>query len=267
MADYKISQLTPVTPTSDDLLEVSHTTDSGVTYNTGSVSVDTLSSAVADNITAADIEYSSGVSVADKIDELLTDTSHFMMYQESIMSYLQGGVIVNQIDPSETPEHSAPSGELAVVFLKNSSDPETIGKKWSDANKVTGKLLYNNDIENIKLLVHGNFTAYNYCYIHELGRYYYINTFIIEKDGDFTVDMSVDVLQSFKDEILEIPALIDSAEDKSKAKFLMNNGYWYMKQNKVIKTLMFKKSGQPVKFNRDSSNEVFLLTIAGDTLD
>lgn len=75
MADYKISQLTPVTPTSDDLLEVSHTTDSGATYNTGSVSIDILSSAVADNITAADIEYSSGVSVADKIDGMIDDNS------------------------------------------------------------------------------------------------------------------------------------------------------------------------------------------------
>ena len=70
MADYKISQLTPVTPTSDDLLEVSHTTDGGVTFNTGSVSVADLSSAVADNITAADIEYSSGVSVKDKLNSL-----------------------------------------------------------------------------------------------------------------------------------------------------------------------------------------------------
>ena len=188
--------------------------------------------------------------------------------RESISSYLKNGVIVNQTDPSETPDHSAPSGELAVVFLKNLSDPETIGKKWTDANKVTGKLLYNNDIENIKLLVHGNFTAYNYCYIHELGRYYYINTFIIEKDGDFTVDMSVDVLQSFKDEILEIPALIDSAEDKSKAKFLMNNGYWYMKQNKMVKTITFKdENGYDVKFDRSSTTgtECFLLTIAGDS--
>lgn len=187
--------------------------------------------------------------------------------RESIMSYMNSGVIVDK-NGSSTPDHSAPAGELAVVFLKNKSDPETIGKTWTDANKVTGKLLYNNDIENIKLLVHGNFTAYNYCYIHELGRYYYINTFIIEKDGDFTVDMSVDVLQSFKDEILEIPALIDSAEDVKKAKLLVNNGYWFMKQNKVIKTLTFKKSDQNQYFDRSSSgDERFILTIAGDTLD
>lgn len=189
--------------------------------------------------------------------------------RESIMSYLNSGVIVNKTDPSETPEHSAPTGQLAVVFLKNLSDPETIGKKWTDANKVTGKLLYNNDIENIKLLVHGNFTAYNYCYIHELGRYYYINTFIIEKDGDFTVDMSVDVLQSFKDEILEIPALIDSAEGPDEYKrMLVNNGYWYMKQNKLIKTITFKdEHGYDAKFDRSASTstECFLLTIAGDS--
>ena len=91
MADYKISQLTPVTPTSDDLLEVSHTTDSGVTFNTGSVSVDTLSSAVADNITAADIEYSSGVSVADKIDDLARVTTGQLTKDSNVI----GNVEVN----------------------------------------------------------------------------------------------------------------------------------------------------------------------------
>ena len=185
----------------------------------------------------------------------------------SIGSYLNKGVIVDK-NGSSTPEHSAPAGELAVVFLKNKSDPETIGKTWTDSSKITGKLLYDNDIENIKLLVHGNYTAYNYCYIHELGRYYYINTFVIQKDGDFIVDMTVDALQSFKDEIFEIPALIDSAEDLDKAKLLMNNGYWFMKQNKIIKTLTFKKSGSDQFFDRSQNgDERFILTIAGDTLD
>ena len=186
--------------------------------------------------------------------------------RESISSYLQNGVIVKH-DGSDTPEHSAPSGELAVVFLKNVSDPETIGKTWTDPSKITGKLLYDNDIEHIKLLVHGNYTAYNYCYIHELGRYYFINTFVIQKDGDFIVDMSVDALQSFKDEILAIPALIDSAEDESKAKFLMNNGYWYMNQRKIIKTITFKdSSGEPQKFDRtvQGDEERFIISIAGD---
>ena len=93
MADYKISQLTPVTPTSDDLLEVSHTTDSGVTYNTGSVSVDTLSSAVADNITAADIEYSSGVSVADKLNSLSSLVKSVLLTSSMTCNYADNTTI------------------------------------------------------------------------------------------------------------------------------------------------------------------------------
>ena len=185
--------------------------------------------------------------------------------RNSIRDALIAGVIVNKVDTSETPDHSAPTGELAIVFLKNKSDPDTIGKHFTDANKVTGKLLYSQDINHVRVRVSGNFSAYNYCYIHDLGRYYFINTFEIETGYNMVVDMESDPLQSFKDEILDIPALIDSGEDKSKAKFLMNNGYWFMKQKRTIKTLTFKKDGVEQFFDRSSSGtECFVLTIAGD---
>lgn len=188
--------------------------------------------------------------------------------RNSIRQALMAGVIVNKTDPSETPDSSAPAGQLGIVFLKNVSDPDTIGKHWSASSKVTGKLFYDQDIETPKVQIDGSlatYSQYNYCYIGDLGRYYYISSFHIDTGTLFTVELDCDPLQSFKDEILNIPALIDSAEDKDKAKFLMNNGYWFMKQKKNIKTLTFKKSGVTQKFDRSSEGpECFLLTIAGD---
>ena len=188
--------------------------------------------------------------------------------REQIASMLANGVIVNKENPSSEPDSSAPAGEFAIVFLKNKSDPETIGKYWDGELKITGKLLYSQDINHLRVRVKGNFSAYNYAFVKAFNRYYYINTFEIETGDLMIVDMSSDPLQSFKSEILEVPALIDSAEDKDKAKFLMNNGFWYMKQNKMVKTITFKdENGYDVKFDRSSTTgtECFLLTIAGDS--
>lgn len=188
--------------------------------------------------------------------------------RETIARMLANGVIVNTDNPSSEPDSSAPAGEFAVVFLKNKSDPETIGKRWDSELKITGKLLYSQDINHLRLKVKGNFSAYNYAFIKVFNRYYYINTFEIDTGDLMIVDMTCDPLQSFKDEILEVPALIDSAEDADKAKMLVNNGYWYMRQNKIIKTLTFKKNGADQHFDRSSAGgERFILTIAGDTLD
>ena len=115
MADYKISQLTPVTPTSDDLLEVSHTTDSGVTFNSGSVSVGTLSSAVADNITATDIEYSSGVSVGDKLDELSTGLFKAINYTSGSITLNAGGAI--NVTAADMDINSFPTGYVPLALV------------------------------------------------------------------------------------------------------------------------------------------------------
>ena len=51
-------------------------------------------------------------------------------------------------------------------------------------------------------------------------------------------------------------------------KFQEYHCYWYMKQNKIIKTLTFKNDGSDQFFDRSQNgDERFILTIAGDVLD
>ena len=53
---------------------------------------------------------------------------------------------------------------------------------------------------------------FNYCYIPELRRYYYVSNIAIANSKLYAVSLSVDVLMSYKDEILRLSAFITRNE-------------------------------------------------------
>ena len=72
--------------------------------------------------------------------------------------------------------------------------------------------------------------------------------------------MDVDVLQSFKDEILECNAMIDRQEFEYNTYY--NDSNIWCKQYKVVSTYPFVKSnGEALTFPRE--NNTYILTIAG----
>lgn len=56
-------------------------------------------------------------------------------------------------------------------------------------------------------------TDFNYCYIPTLKRYYYINNVILVTSRLYRLELSLDVLMSFKDSILDIKAFITRNEN------------------------------------------------------
>ena len=84
------------------------------------------------------------------------------------------------------------------------------------------------------------------------------------------LDLVVDASESFWSELKECEALIETTQQKSKAKLLVNNNTWFMPQKKNIKTLTFKDdTGHAAHFSRapvdSGGKQCFLITIAGDT--
>ena len=197
--------------------------------------------------------------------------------REAIRTQLQQGVIFGETNSGLMPARTAPSDEFSIVFLKNLSDVDTIGKTFPvnpldpeklDAHEISGKLLFNQDLDEIELVIYGNFFGYNYAYIREFGRYYYINKFVAESGNQIRVSFSCDASESFWDELKECEALIETTQQKSKAKLLVNNNTWYMPQKKNVKTLTFKDNlGKAAHFSRtpvtQGGKQCFLITIAG----
>ena len=171
---------------------------------------------------------------------------------------------------SELPEYtpSAINVNSATTFLKCLSDDDVIGKKWSTANgdivTIESKIMFDNDFLNPVLLVSGDFSAFNYAYIHELHRFYYIGNMIYKTGQMMEIHLKCDVLQSWKGNensgILSNTAVIERQESLNNAYFT-DDMYW-TQANKEVKTIPFlTNTGAELTFSIPADN--YILTIAG----
>lgn len=193
--------------------------------------------------------------------------------REAIRTQLSSGVIIQTGDTLPTPSSS---DELyKVMLLTNLSDVDTIGKKFAkDANnevayiEIDSDLIYNQNFTRVGLLINQFDATCNYVYIPAFGRCYYVDSITVESGSMCRLDLVCDASESFWNELKECEALIETTEQKSKAKLLVNNNTWFMPQKKNIKTLTFKDElGNDMHFSRkpvaDGGKQCFLITIAG----
>ena len=67
-----------------------------------------------------------------------------------------------------------------------------------------------------------NLSEYNYCYIQELNRYYYISDIVVETDKLWRIYCSVDVLHTYSAQIRQHEAII--AKQEKKWNLYLNDG-------------------------------------------
>lgn len=73
---------------------------------------------------------------------------------------------------------------------------------------------------------------YNYMYISEFDRYYFIDEIVSVRNRLWTIKASVDVLMSFKNDILSSEVIIDKVEDESAANLYLDDGSFVMDSRK-----------------------------------
>ena len=164
--------------------------------------------------------------------------------------------------PSYTPSEP---GMHAIIFMKLWSDMDVIGKTWSNTTElIEGKLMFDQSMLKPKFIVNGNFSAYNYAYIPEFGRFYFIMEQSIKTGTMTEIDMQVDVLQSFKEQLIgedaDVEAIIERQQSLNNAYFA--DGMYWTQVDKEVKTYPFTfANGNEMKFDIPDDN--FILTIAG----
>ena len=91
-----------------------------------------------------------------------------------------------------------------IIKLFNTSDSNnTINKSLTDKTEYNIKFKGQADILNpVVKLQSETPILFNYGYIPDFKRYYFINNIVIEPNGIYTIELNVDVLESFKTEIL-----------------------------------------------------------------
>ena len=73
---------------------------------------------------------------------------------------------------------------------------------------------------------------YNYMYIEEFGRYYFIDEIISVRTNIWTIKATVDVLMSFKNDILSSDVILDKVEDETAANLYLDDGSFVMDSRK-----------------------------------
>lgn len=103
---------------------------------------------------------------------------------------------------------------MRLLFYTTPSANNRITKILNDGKEVQGALRDGEfSISAPVIRLQMNPQDYNYCYIPQFERYYFIRDIRVARNDLFYVSLEVDVLMSFKSEILALNALIGKQEE------------------------------------------------------
>lgn len=100
---------------------------------------------------------------------------------------------------------------FTVKLCHNTSPVEKIGKNIDSGLDITGCVLKDQtSILNptIRILTNSNIHTYNYMYIAEFERYYFIDDIVSVNNNKWEVSGHVDVLETYKNSILANTAVV-----------------------------------------------------------
>ena len=146
---------------------------------------------------------------------------------------------------------------FSVDLYVNNSPVEKIGKSLTDNHTISDVLLKRDtSILRPVLVINSaqDIFDYNYMYIPEFGRYYFIDDIRSVHDNLWEISAHVDVLETYKDEILSNQAVIRRQTNRFNT--YLNDPEWKVYANENVVAYHF--SATP--FNK---NMKYLLAVAG----
>ena len=144
---------------------------------------------------------------------------------------------------------------MEVILYKNSSENNVIGKTLTQIKSVECNLKNDVSVVNPTLVLSytDSILDSNYCFIPKFNRYYFIDE-IIPITGDRSIiKCRVDVLESFKDDIKSLTAIINKQE--TIADKFIDDGSWIVENKDFLQSYNFS--------NGFNDNGEFILITAG----
>ena len=145
---------------------------------------------------------------------------------------------------------------MEVKLCYNSSDNRCINKNIIDGEIISGTLRASTSIISPVISFESNSPLrYNYAYIPEFRRYYYIKNVISNRNKLWEVQFEIDPLMSFKADICALKVVVDKQSNES-------NGDEYIDDSSLVTdNLMFNMVYNfPDGFN---NNGEYILITAG----
>lgn len=145
---------------------------------------------------------------------------------------------------------------MEIKLYKTSSPRKKLVKELTDEITLTGTLRAQSSVMSPSLQIQDiPVIGYNYCYIPDFGRYYYINDINALRANLFELSLGIDVLMTYASEIRGNYAIVDKVENFGVAFNYINDGSW-INTNRTDQSIINFANG----FN---DNGEFILITAG----
>ena len=142
-----------------------------------------------------------------------------------------------------------------IMKMYNTSDSNnTINKTLANETEFNIKLKGDTSITQPVVVLHSNnIILFNYAYIPEFNRYYFVDKIELFPNGIYNITLKVDVLESFKNDIKNSYGMISKQTNINN---YYNDGY----ESEIKKEVDLYRSN--ITFNLDTKEKV-LVTIGG----
>lgn len=145
---------------------------------------------------------------------------------------------------------------MEIKLFKTLSPRKKLVKELTDGITLTGTLRGQSSVMSPSLQIQDiAVIGYNYCYIPDFGRYYYINEINALRTNLFELSLGIDVLMTYASEIRGNYAIVDKVENFGVAFNYINDGSW-INTNRTEQSVINFANG----FN---DNGEFILITAG----
>lgn len=144
---------------------------------------------------------------------------------------------------------------MTIKLQYTKSERNVVKKSITDIKELTGVLRDECDLINPEVTIECSITDLNnsnYLYIPQFNRHYFINSKETINNNLFRIRCHVDVLHSFRNEIIKNKAIIK--RQQGQYNLYLDDGIFKSYQNPVVTTKLF-----PSGFNHES----FVLSVAG----
>ena len=145
---------------------------------------------------------------------------------------------------------------MEIKLYKTSSPRKKLVKELSDGITLAGTLRAQSSVMAPAFTVQDvSVIGYNYCYIPDFGRWYYINNINALRSNLFELSLGIDVLMTYAEAIRKNYAIVDKVENLGVAYNYINDGSW-VNTNRMDQSIINFSGG----FN---DNGEFILITAG----
>ena len=146
---------------------------------------------------------------------------------------------------------------MEIKLYKTSSPRKKLVKDLTDGITLTGTLRGQSSVMSPSLQIQDmSVVGYNYCYIPDFGRWYYINGIDALRSNLYELSLGIDVLMTYAAEIRNNTAIIDRTESGTSANVYIDNGTFV--NTSKLETATYNFSGG---FN--DTPEYILITAGG----